>query len=99
MIFAGSEKAAKRIMDRITRYIEEVLKLKVNITKSKVTKPNAIKFLGFELYWDKFNDQYKAKIHQKSIKKFKASLKKPASGSWSINMDTRLVKLREPMRG
>lgn len=40
MILVKSEKAANRVMKSITRFIEKELRLKVNISKSKVAKPH-----------------------------------------------------------
>ena len=37
-------------MKRITKFIEEELGLKVRETKSKVSEPKDIKFLGFGFY-------------------------------------------------
>ena len=48
-IYVGSEKAAVRVMESITRYLENKLRLKVNKNKSKVTKPSAAKFLGYSM--------------------------------------------------
>ncbi len=50
VIFEKSKKAANRIMENITRYIEIKLKLKVNREKSKVDRPWRIKYLGFSFY-------------------------------------------------
>jgi group II intron reverse transcriptase/maturase len=48
-IFTGSEKAAKRVMETVTRFIEGKLKLVVNKTKSKVSKSQFVKFLGITI--------------------------------------------------
>src|SRR5699024_8795477 len=49
IIMVKSEMAAKRVMRSVTKYIEEKLGLVVNVTKSKVSRPNNpdMKFLGF----------------------------------------------------
>ena len=46
-IYVRSEKSALRVMETITEYIERKLKLKVNRTKSKVSRPNESTLLGF----------------------------------------------------
>jgi group II intron reverse transcriptase/maturase len=48
-IFVGSERAGKRVMQSITKFIEKRLKLKVNQTKSAVTKAKRVRFLGFSV--------------------------------------------------
>lgn len=99
LIFVGTEKAANRVMKSVTKYLEEELKLKVNVTKSKVSKPQDIKYLGFGFYYDSKNYQYKAKPHIKSVQRLKMKIKEITSRSWSISMDTRLLKLRRLFTG
>ena len=48
-IFTGSEKAAERVMETVTRFIERKLKLVVNKTKSKVARSQFVKFLGITI--------------------------------------------------
>ena len=74
IILTKSEKAANRIMISITKFLEEKLGLKVNVNKSKVDRPNGIKYLGFGFYYDKLSHQFKAKPHQISVKKLKEKL-------------------------
>ena len=53
-IYVGTERAANRVMKNVTRFLEEELRLKVNISKSKIRRPNdpGTKFLGFGFYKD-----------------------------------------------
>ncbi|MGX8832899.1 group II intron reverse transcriptase/maturase, partial [Amedibacillus sp. YH-ame6] len=39
LIFVGTEKAANRVMKNVTYFLEKELRLKVNVTKSKVRRP------------------------------------------------------------
>lgn len=48
-IFTKSEKAAERVMQSITKFIEKRLKLVVNRDKSKVAKSQFVKFLGMTI--------------------------------------------------
>ena len=41
----SSKKAANRIIVSVTKFLEEKLGLKVNIKKSKLDRPNGIKYL------------------------------------------------------
>ena len=61
IIMVGSEMSARRVMRNISRFIEEKLGLKVNMTKSKIDKPRGLKYLGFGFYFDTRAHQYKAK--------------------------------------
>jgi RNA-directed DNA polymerase len=46
-IFVKSEKAARRVFDSVVDYIEKRLKLRINRSKSQITKYNRLTFLGF----------------------------------------------------
>lgn len=100
-IYVGTEKAANRVMKSVTRYLEEKLRLKVNITKSKVRRPNDddTKFLGFGFYFDTSAYLYKAKPHKDSVMKLKTTIKELTSRSNGRSMDFRLLRLRQVFRG
>ena len=99
IIVTKSEKSANRVMVSITKFLEENLGLKVNVTKSKVDRPNGIKYLGFGFYYDRFSHQFKAKPHQTSIKKLKEKLKYLTSRSWGVSTSYRIVKLKQLIVG
>ena len=46
-IYVASERAGKRVMQSVTRFLQQRLKLKVNEAKSAVARPQERKFLGF----------------------------------------------------
>jgi group II intron reverse transcriptase/maturase len=48
-IYVGSEKAAQRVLDSITKFVAWKLKLEVSASKSGVDRPWKRKFLGFRL--------------------------------------------------
>lgn len=98
IIVVQSEKAANRVMESITKFIEKKLGLKVNIEKSKIARPNGIKYLGYGFYYSK-SGKIKPKPHLKSIQKFKRKLKQLTKRSLSISLDDRIVKLNQVIRG
>ena len=86
-------------MRNISRFIEEKLGLKVNVTKSKVDKPQGLKYLGFGFYYDKTAQQYKAKAHAKSVAKFKKRMKELTRRSWGVSNSYKVDKLNQLIRG
>ena len=98
MIFVKSEKAANRVLETITKWIEKKLGLKVNVEKSKVTRPTKTKYLGFS-FWASRGGVWKPKPHLKSIQKFKRKLKQLTKRNWSINLDRRIKELNYLIRG
>lgn len=97
VIAVGSSAAANRVMHTVTSWIERKLGLKVNMTKTKVTKPGGLKYLGFG-FW-KSSDGWKARPHQDSILKFKRKLKQLTKRNWSASMDYRIERLNQVIRG
>lgn len=98
IILVKSEKAANRVLESITKYIEKKLGLKVNATKSKVTRPTQTKYLGFS-FWKDAKGKWKPKPHLKSYQKVKRELKRLTSRSWSISLDERIKRINHVVRG
>ena len=99
IIMVGSEMSANRVMRNISRFIEEKLGLKVNMTKSKVDRPSGLKYLGFGFYFDSRAHQFKAKPHAKSVAKFKKRMKELTSRSWGVSNSYKVEKLNQLIRG
>ena len=99
IIMVGSEMSARRVMRSLTRFIEEKLGLKVNMTKSKIDKPKGIKYLGVGFYFDSQAKQYKAKPHQTSVQKFKMKMKELTSRRWGVSNSYKIEKLNQLIRG
>lgn len=96
-IYVKSQKAAVRVMQSITRIIEDKLKLKVNKEKSKVDRPWKLKFLGFSFYYK--NGNIRARVHPKSVVKFKQKLKEITGRSNAMSMTFRMLKLKKLITG
>jgi RNA-directed DNA polymerase len=96
-IYVKSQKAGERVMESITKYIEEVLKLKVNRNKSAVDKPNNRKFLGVS--FDVQEGKVTNLIHEKPIARFKAKVKEITSRSNGKSMEMRMEELDELITG
>lgn len=93
LIFVESRSAAERVMASIKRFIERKLKLKVNMTKSKVAPTDQATFLGFTFKGKKI------RWSDKSFKTFKHRLRKLTGRSWFVSMEYRLEKLAQYLRG
>ena len=97
VIVVKSEAAAKRVMYSVTRWIERKLGLKVNATKTHITKPTKLKYLGFG-FW-KSKEGWRARPHEDSVAKFKRAIKKLCKRSWSVNLTYRIEKINAVTRG
>ena len=97
VVTVGSEAAAKRVMYSVSRFIEKRLGLKVNMTKTKITRPRELKYLGFG-FWNS-SDGWKSRPHQDSVRRFKLKLKKLTQRKWSIDLTRRIEQLNLSIRG
>ena len=97
LIMVRSEKAANHVMESVTRYIENKLGLIVNAEKSKVARPDEIKYLGFGFYNKK--GMWRPKPHIKSVQKFKLKLKDITSRSNAMSISDKITKLNQVIRG
>lgn len=99
IILVRSQKAAQRVMDSITRYIESKLLLKVNRKKSKIGRPIEIKYLGFTFYNQFKAKKYKAKAHEESIQKVVRKLKQLTSRRWGVSNSIKAQRIAKVLRG
>ena len=97
VITVGSSAAANRVMHTVTKWIEKKLGLKVNMTKTRTTRPTLLKYLGFGFV--KMGGKWEARPHQDSIRSFERKLKKLTKRSWSISMSERIKRLNWVIRG
>lgn len=97
VIVLKSKAAATRVMYSVTSWIERKLGLKVNATKTKITPPSRLKYLGFGFWKDK--TEWKARPHESSVEKFKRKLKQLSKRSWSVDLTYRIEKINEVTRG
>ena len=98
IILVKSEKAANRVLESITKFIEKKLGLKVNAEKSKVTRPTKTKYLGFS-FWKDTKGKWKPKPHLKSYQKIKRKLKQLTCRRVSISLDERIKQINYAVRG
>ncbi len=73
VIFANSLKAAKRILESVSAYVERELNLKVNLEKSKPVSAFGMDFLGFT-----FRDSIA--VSDKALEKFRENVRWMTSG-------------------
>ena len=100
VLLCKSERAAGRLLESSTRYLEEKLKLKVNRDKSHIAKVNAtkkFKFLGFA--FGKGKDGIFIRVHRKSMQKAKDTLRKRTRRSRGKNVRQVMAEVKRYMQG
>ena len=95
-IYVRSERAGQRVMESITRFITQRLKLKVNEAKSAVARPQERKFLGFSFTTGL---EVKRVIAPKAVDRFKQRIREIARRAKGVSMETTMAELAPYMRG
>lgn len=99
LIFVKSEKAANRVIESISSWIERKLFLKVNAEKSKVVRPMRSKYLGFTFL--KHGGEWKVKPqNEKKAKLYKVVgeyLKRGKATSRSLK--TTFIRVNQMVKG
>jgi RNA-directed DNA polymerase len=95
-IYVRSERAGQRVMQSVTQFITQELKLKVNETKSAVARPQERKFLGFSFT---AGPEIKRVIAPKALVRFKQRIREITLRAKGVSMQTTIDELAPYMRG
>jgi RNA-directed DNA polymerase len=95
-IYVRSEKAGQRVMESVTRFITQKLKLKVNEAKSAVARPQERKFLGFSFT---AGPEVKRVIAPRALDRFKQRIREITRRAKGVSMETTMEELAPYMRG
>lgn len=93
VVMLRSERAAKRVMEGIIRYLEEELDLPVNREKSCVALAQDVTFLGFRIY------RGKIQVSKESREKFKRKIRERTHRNNPLSMYQAIKELNEYLSG
>ncbi len=95
-IYVASERAGKRVMQSVTSFIQQRLKLKVNEAKSAVARPQERKFLGFSFTG---GAEVKRRIAPKALLRCKRRVRELTRRTRGISLPQMTKKLSAYLRG
>jgi RNA-directed DNA polymerase len=95
-IYVRSQRAGKRVMSSVTRFLTRRLKLKVNEAKSAVARPEERKFLGFT--FSKHNEP-KRRIAPKALLRCKEKIRELTRRTRGISLAQMTRELAAYLRG
>lgn len=95
-IYVKSRRAGERVMASVRHFVEERLKLKVNLQKSAVDRPWKRKFLGFSFT---SNKEPMIRMAPKTLKRFKEKVRQLTCRRKSQSMKKRLELLNTYLLG
>lgn len=87
-VYVASKRAGQRVMQSITQYIEDNLKLRVNRGKSAVGRATRRPLLGF--CFQRYKGEVKVLVDPKARVRAKARLRRLTSRTWGISMEQRI---------
>jgi group II intron reverse transcriptase/maturase len=91
LVYVASQRAGQRVMQSITQYVEQRLKLRVNHAKSAVDRATKRPFLGFAFFVR--NGQIKVRVDPKARQRAKARVRELTARNWGVSMDRRIREL------
>ena len=96
-LYVGSEKAAQRVKENVTEYIEKKLKLRVNREKTQVSQGQQSSLLGFSFY--RKEDKWEIRIASKSLKRIKEKIRAKTKRNDPSNAREKIKKLEAVIEG
>ncbi len=95
-IYVGSQRAGERVKQSVSHFIEQTLRLKVNVRKSAVARPWKRKFLGFT-----FSSRrgHKIKVSEPALEKLKQTVRKLCRRTRGHSIDQIIAELRKSLLG
>ena len=95
-IYVKCQRSGQRVMTAITAFLEQGLKLKVNVSKSAVARPWQRKFLGYSMTWHR---KPKLKIAQPSRERLAEKIRKTLRSARGYSLKQVIDQLNPQLRG
>ena len=99
-IFVGSERAGKRVMASLRRFLEQRLRLQINEEKSAVRRPEQVHFLGFRLRCAKTaSPQTGVALSDKAKRQLMATIRDMTPPNWGRSITSCMADLSRYLNG
>jgi RNA-directed DNA polymerase len=98
-IYVRSERAGRRVMASLTRFIEGRLRLKVNQAKSAVARPEDRHFLGFGLRLDQQSGTVEVLLSERTKRNAMERVRQLTPRSWGGTLVSCLARINAWLRG
>ncbi|HSK48424.1 MAG TPA: group II intron reverse transcriptase/maturase, partial [Coriobacteriia bacterium] len=98
-IYVRSERTGLRVMASVTRFIEGRLRLKVNVEKSAVARPEERHFLGFRLRRDPLSGDVEVLLSKRSKDRIMAKIRELTPRTWGQSFAACVRQVNQALRG
>lgn len=98
-IYVRSERAGRRVMASVVRFIERRLRLKVNAAKSAVARPEERHFLGFRLRREPMDGEVEVLLSKRSKERIDSRIVELTPRNWGGSLHACITRLNEYVVG
>lgn len=98
-VYVRSERAGRRVMASLTRFIEKRLRLAVNVGKSVVAQSSEVDFLGFELHPWPSGKGVDVHLSKRTQRRIEARIRELTPRSWGGSLEKCFARVNEYLRG
>ena len=91
-IYVRSERAGQRVMESVSQYVEQRLKLRVNRQKSAVAAAVERPLLGFGFFRDKAG-KVRITVAPKALKRAEDRIRQLTARNWGVSMGRRITEI------
>jgi len=98
-IYVRSERAGQRVMTSITTFIEKRLRLKVNVEKSAVARPEERHFLGFRLRREPLDGSVEVLLSKQSKECIDSRIRELTPRNWGQSLQQCIKRINTQLWG
>jgi group II intron reverse transcriptase/maturase len=98
-VYVRSQRSGQRVMASLVRFIEGKLRLKVNLAKSAVAKPEERHFVGFRLRREPLEGTIEVLLSERSKDRVAEAIKSKTPRSWGQSLETCIKSLNAFLMG
>jgi RNA-directed DNA polymerase len=99
-VFVGSERAGKRVMASLRRFLEQRLRLQINEEKSAVRRPEQVHFLGFRFRCaENASPQTGVALSDKAKRQLMATIREMTPPNWGRSITSCMAGLSRYLNG
>ena len=97
-VFVRSERAGRRVLRSLRRFIERRLRLKLNEEKTTVDRPGRLHFLGFRMTRNR-EGQVEVHLSARTVQRLKRRIRELTPRTWGGSLKACLVQANRYLRG
>jgi group II intron reverse transcriptase/maturase len=98
-IYVRSERAGQRVMASMVRFLERRMRLKINLNKSAVARPQERHFLGFSLRREPLDGRVEVKLSKRSRERIEEKIRELTPRNWGRSLQACILRTNQYLSG